>query len=67
MAYQKCIIWLTDGTKLVYEGDVQYDTDARPKIRKVQFTVPIDDEFTAEDDKSGELPEFFKNMFGGSK
>lgn len=48
--YQKCIIWLTDGTKLVYEGDVQYDTETRPKVRKVQFSVPIDDDILPEDD-----------------
>ena len=50
MAIQKCIIWLTDGSKLVYEGEVQYDIELRPKVRKVQFTVPIEDDILPEDD-----------------
>jgi hypothetical protein len=58
--YQKCIIWLTDGTKLVYEGEAQYDTEARPKVRKVQFSVPIDDDILPEDD----IP-LHKNPFAG--
>ena len=42
--HQKCIIILVDGTRLEYVGEAQYDTELRPKVKKVQFTVPIDDE-----------------------
>jgi hypothetical protein len=43
MMYQKCIIIFTDGTEAVYTGDVQFDTKAPKKVRRVQFSIPLEE------------------------
>ena len=66
MTTQKCIIIFEDGTKAVYIGNVQFDTNNRKRVKKVQFTVPIDVE-KHEDTHGIDMPDFIKDIFGGFK
>lgn len=61
MTMQKCIILFEDGTEAVFVGEVQYDEKKRKKIRKVQFTVPIEKEVKSRDE---EVVEKLFGMFG---
>jgi len=59
MITQKCIIVFEDGSRAIYVGDVQYDMVSRKRVKKVQFTVPIENEI--EDD---DVVKNLMNMFG---
>lgn len=62
MKRQKVIITLADGSVLTYEGPAQFDTGAKQKVVKVQFTRPADD---APVDPTDEAVRAFGKMIDG--